>query len=110
MHRFIAAYRYDRGREKERTRLGETGEKKAARDRMPSEKEREREGQRKEPEAPFRLMNHAHAARACSIINAHLIQRSSSALEIFTKVRTTASLMERNRRISGNLSASDEEE
>lgn len=34
-------------------------------------------------------MNHAHATRARSIINAHLIRRSSSGLEIFTKVRTT---------------------
>ena len=45
-------------------------------------------------------MNHAHATRARSIINAHLIRRSSSALEIFTKVRTTRgrSVQKRNRR------------
>lgn len=46
--------------------------------------------------ASFRPMNHAHVKRVCSIINAHLIRRSSSATKIFTKVRTTASLTERN--------------
>lgn len=35
-------------------------------------------------------MNHAYAAHACSIINVHLIRRSSSALKIFTKVWTTS--------------------
>lgn len=66
--------------------------------------------EREKPRAPLRPMNHAYATRACSIINARLIRRSSSTLKIFTKVRTTANFTERNRKAGGNLSTSGKEE
>lgn len=60
--------------------------------------ETERKREREVPRAPFRPMNHAYAARACSIINARLIRRSSSTLKIFTKVWPTVNFTERNRK------------
>jgi len=72
--------------EKERARLETMKKRKIA------ESKTKRKRERDEPRAPFRLMNHAYAVRACSIINARLIRRSSSTLKIFTKVRTTANL------------------
>lgn len=73
--------------EKERARLVETVKKRKA-----AESTTEHKREREEPRAPFRLMNHAYAVRACSIINARLIRCSSSTLKIFTKVQTTANL------------------
>lgn len=86
-----------REKEGERAKLEKNLEEKEDSEIRPSVANATREGAK----ASFRSMNHAHAKRVCSIINAHLIRRSSSAVKIFTKVRTTTSLTEQNR--TGNL-------